>query len=251
MRSRTSTAAEPATYPEAVAAETTQPAIVGEGARAPRRRTSKTTPAATDPEPVMETQVSNDEPSDAPGEQFTSAKREVLNEMDKEQPKAPGRSSDTLRMGVGYDAIVETLYRIDAGEMFDRVREAIARGKRSSRGDYGSLVKELDAAADVSAEALQLAMNAAVARESLEAEAHVIESELRERAQESLVKTGAKVTLQAIEDRMIVEFHDEYRALKLRRARVKHFVEYIEGLTKVAQERQRDLRQMVGSASKS
>lgn len=251
MRKRTSTHDE---TPETVPAPTPEP-VVGEGARPARRRTSavggdlavraaEVLASRKEPEAAPDTSVESSETTAAP------STPDAVTDPAQQQGYAYAANSDDLRMTCGFDVIVETAFRFDAEAAYERIRRAIDRGKRASRQDYGSLVMELDEASEVSREALQLVANAVVTREAFEIEAKVIESELRQRAAEDLKKTGTKETIQAIEDRMNTKFHDEVRSLTDKRARARQTVIYIEGLAKVAHERQRDLRQMVASASK-
>lgn len=228
MRSRTSTQAEP---------ETTEPTpeippVVADGARPARRRTA-TEPTAKSVPPE------------------TSKPAEPTAKPEQRPIDNSPLSVENLKMGVGFDVLVETMFEFDAEQAYARVKQSIAALTRSDRSDYGSLVNALDEAAEASALALQLSMNARVARDTLEVEAQVIESALRDRARAALQNSGiAKPTIADIEARMSADWHDEVRALTERRSKARELANGLEGLARIASERQRDLRQMVSGASK-
>lgn len=269
MRSRTSTSA-PEEKPPATEEPKTE-TVVADGARPSRRRSQKS--ADPDEAPDMSTELqSGDMIVTRPGDDVVAvvakeranadygkfgeptdeekARMERSSTYGKEESDEKRKIED-LRVGAGFDAIIDTLFVFDSKESYERIQGFLVSSKKASRQDYGSLLDALDEAAEVSRIALQLVANAVVARENFESEAEVIAATLRESAIEDLKRTGDKITNDAADARMKVLHHDEVRSLAERRAKAKQTVVYLEGLAKVATERQRDLRQMVATSSKS
>ena len=107
-----------------------------------------------------------------------------------------------------------------------------------------------------SRKALQIVANAKVSRKAFDAEADTIEAALREstiRILEKEVDTGVRqkrYTKEDVHSVMVSRYHDEWRDLVDRRAKVKATEEYLIDLARTVQERARDLRQMVAGSSR-
>lgn len=160
------------------------------------------------------------------------------------------RSAIDLQMGGGFDALVETVFTQDTAQDFAAIMQSLAFDLKPSRMEYGMLVDALDKAPGHSARALQIVANAKVARKGHEAECDVLLSSMRSDARDALEHEGAKrPTIADIDGKMASMFHDEYREIKERLAKASALVEYLDGMSRVVQERARDIRQMVSGAT--
>lgn len=153
----------------------------------------------------------------------------------------------------GFEQVIDTLFVTNTEELYQEVLNGLAMAGKASRQDYGTLVDLLDASEEIARKALVLVANCKVANSNFQADAGVIEGELRNQASVEVVRIHKEQerkapTIADIEAYMMSTYHDEYRALKQRIAKGKATYEYLEGLAALTAQRARDLRQMVASA---
>lgn len=222
----------PAEEPPVAASEGAQEAADTDY-RPPRRR------RAVAPQTVAE------EPATAVAEE-PSREVETRVSMEQDEDASTAQSEPEIMLGAGFDAIVETLFKFDAEAAYERIKKSLQLDMKPSRAEYGMLVNALDEAEEIARLSLQMLANCKLARKSLEAEVEVLEGSMREEAQKQLRNEGInKPTIADVQARMVRNYHDTYRHLQEKKAKASATLDYIEGLTKVTQERARDLRAMV------
>lgn len=216
--------------------------------QAPKRRRRANVEALPTGETVVETVDEQVGPTPEPVKVVTNT---PYGKMNKPEPTIPAPSVLDLQMGGGFDAIIESVFEMDAPSDYKRIMKSLVSDMKPSRAEYGMLVDALDDAEENSRKALQIVANAKVARKAFEAECDVLESTMREHTVIELEKTASKkLTLADIQAAMVSRYHDEWRDLAERKAKALALVEYLEGMAKVVQERARDLRQMVAGAAR-
>lgn len=167
-------------------------------------------------------------------------------------------NSDDLSMGDGYDRIIDTLFKLDVVEIYEECKAALSmRGQRASRADYGTLVDELDNAEEIASKAAELTANAHVQKATFEIDADIIESGMRDRARAHMeqekadgTRTG-NITQKDVDLYAKSYFADEWRALEVKREKVKQTVNRFDRLYTQCAERAKDLRQMVAGSRKA
>ncbi len=174
------------------------------------------------------------------------------------QAAAPKRASE-LSMGT-HARIVDHLFATkDPMEVYTRVRNGLSFGGRASSMGYAALADALDEAETNAHDAFELLVNTKMVADSLELDAKVIESALREQVLADLMEqkaankaatgsTGKAITNDDIAAVMANKFPDEYRALEINRGRARRTVQALEDLAERSRERAKDLRALVGKA---
>lgn len=194
-----------------------------------------------------------------PVDRKTSAKEVSLEGVDRHQK--PVGSNANKRAGSvkmeGFETIIDNLFVFDADAAYQEVRDFLTLSGKASRAEYGMLVDALDQAAEMAVTAHQLLANARVAFSRFEVDSNVLSSTLREQCvQEIMAKFNdpddktvtKKPTIADIEAYMASNYYDEISDQKGQLTKAKESCNYIEGLVKALEQRQRDLRQMVASA---
>ncbi len=205
-----------------------------------------------------------DERSSMGAEQNKLADQVEDDAADKERAKrraqagAPKRASE-LSMGT-HARIVDHLFATkDPMEVYTRVKGGLTFGGRASSMGYAALADALDEAETNAHDAFELMVNAKMVADSLELDAKVIESSLREQALADLMEqkaankaatgsTGKAIANDDVVAVMAKKFPDEFRALELNRGRARRTVQALEDLAERARERAKDLRALVGKA---
>jgi hypothetical protein len=164
-------------------------------------------------------------------------------------PFAGKANARELRANPQMSRIFETLFQVDIWEEFKRLRTALKVGEKHR--DYATLMKSLDEAEDNSRIAHSLFVNARMLPEGFDANALVIESQMRKEATQELQDEKASgQRSKAITDADIVAqcatmFADEWTKLQADRKRHKLTVDHIEHLVDCWRSRCKSLQTMV------
>lgn len=157
----------------------------------------------------------------------------------------------------GYETVIDNLFEFNPDAAYEQVRNGLTLGEDPSRVDYGTLVQALDDAEENARVALQLVAHAANAYAGFKSDIETIQAELHEQATSELMDAfkdpdnkdvTKKPTVADVDAYKRSNYHDEYSDAVAKLSKAKESVGYLSGLSGLAKERCRDLRQMVASS---
>lgn len=179
---------------------------------------------------------------------------EVKEEIKKEEIQMPQSQPVMVsesKPNSSYDAIIETIFRIDPEAIHTRLMGDSKLPVDAHSADYGVLADALDRCMDNSRDAFLLYINAKVALTKLESDLEVQSSDMRRQATQILdaqKQSGARtkqVTDADVVAKMAALFPDEFRLYEEKKTKMKAAVAYFENLAALSKERAKDVRALV------
>lgn len=151
----------------------------------------------------------------------------------------PQMSKDTdveVRMAPAFARILERAFSVNPWKEYEDLEQGLRIGERGY-ADRDTLARARNDAEDNARRAHALYCAARVEQERVELDARMIEGAARREAIRSLQaekETGTRakaITKDDVEDQVMVQFPDEYRALQLMRLKLRKLVEHMERLS--------------------